>query len=161
MTLSLKKRLQLCWNNPFLPKKTEIDQLYTKLLGCWVRKELEGNRSDRKHEGRSLNLFPEPVAAIVAAHTLSYGEIKPNQFVYQLSWVTSKRWVRRRRESKIWKKEEPKGPTGQQEREWRNWTKKEEQTTEPYTKTAQKHEVRPTSFLWLVITPNFGQKRKW
>jgi hypothetical protein len=32
----------------------------------------------------------------------------------------SKRWVRRRRESKIWKKEEPRGPTGQQERERRN-----------------------------------------
>jgi hypothetical protein len=50
-----------------------------------VRQELEGNRSDRKHGGMSLDLFPEPVAAITAAHTPSYGEIKPNQLVYQLS----------------------------------------------------------------------------
>jgi hypothetical protein len=34
-----------------------------------VRKELKENRSDRKHGGRSLNLFPEPVTTIVAAHS--------------------------------------------------------------------------------------------
>jgi len=35
-----------------LPKeKTKIDQLHADLLGCCVRRELQGRRSDRKHGG--------------------------------------------------------------------------------------------------------------
>jgi hypothetical protein len=55
---------------PLPEKKTETDQLHTDLLGCYVRRELEGRRSDRKHGGSwSLDLPPEPAAAMAAAHT--------------------------------------------------------------------------------------------
>jgi len=54
-----------------LPKeKAETDQLRTDLVGCCVRRELEGRKSDRKHGGSwSLNLPPESAAAMTAAHT--------------------------------------------------------------------------------------------
>jgi len=54
-----------------LPKeKAETDQLHADLLGCCVRRELEGRRSDRKHGGSwSLNLPPESAAVMTATHT--------------------------------------------------------------------------------------------
>jgi len=35
-------------NNP-LSQRAKTDQLHADLLGCCVRRELEGRRSDRKH----------------------------------------------------------------------------------------------------------------
>jgi hypothetical protein len=40
------------------------------------------------------------------------------------------------RKLKTWKKDKPEGPTEQQERKGRNQIKGEEQTTEPYLRTA-------------------------
>ena len=59
---------------PFpLPKeKTESDQLHANLLGCCVRRELEGRRSDWKHSvSRSLDLPPEPAVAMATTHNPS------------------------------------------------------------------------------------------
>jgi hypothetical protein len=61
-------------------KKTETDQLHANLLGCCVRRELKGMRSDQKHGGSmSLDLLLEPTTVIAATHTsLLQAEIKPN-----------------------------------------------------------------------------------
>jgi hypothetical protein len=54
----------------FPKKKTETDQLHVDLLGCCVRRELEGMRSDQKNGGSwSLDLPSEPAVVMAAAHT--------------------------------------------------------------------------------------------
>jgi len=35
----------------FSKEKTETDQLHADLIWCYVRRELEGRRSDQKHGG--------------------------------------------------------------------------------------------------------------
>jgi hypothetical protein len=60
-------------------KKTETDQRHANLLGCCVRRELKGRRSDQKHGGsRSLDLLLELTTVIAATYTpLIQAEIKP------------------------------------------------------------------------------------